>query len=50
MRDRLEEAGAQSYEPTNPAESGTYKAQSAGKSAQHDEARGSGDRVNAAVV
>ena len=50
VRDRLEEAGAQSYEPTNPAESGTYKAQSPGKSAQRDEARGSGDRVNAAVV
>ena len=27
-----------------------YKAQSQGKSAQHDEAQGSGDRVNAAVV
>lgn len=27
-----------------------YKAQSPGKSAQHDEAQGSGDRVNAAVV
>jgi len=27
-----------------------YKAQSAGESAQHDEAQGSVDRVNAAVV
>ena len=27
-----------------------YKAQSPGKSAQHDKAPGSGDRVNAAVV
>ncbi len=27
-----------------------YKAQSPGKSAQHDEAQGSGGRVNAAVV
>ncbi len=40
----------QSYEPTNPAESGTYKAQSPGKLAQHNEAQDSGDRVNAAVV
>ena len=40
----------QSYEPTDPAESGKYKAQSLGKSAPHDETPDSGDRVNAAVV
>jgi len=40
VRVGLKEAGVQSYEPTNPAESGTYKAQFPGKSAQHDEAQG----------
>ena len=50
VRDRPEEARVQSYEPTNPADGGTYKAQSPGKSAQHDKAPGLGDRVNAAVV
>ncbi len=49
-RDRLKEVGAQNYEPTNPAESGTYKAWPPGKSAQHDKALDSGGRVNAAVV
>ena len=33
----------QSYEPTDPAESGTYKAQSPGKLAKHNEALDSGD-------
>ena len=40
----LKEAGVQSYEPI------AYKAQSPGKLAQHNKAKGSGDRVNAAVV
>jgi len=49
-RDRLKEVWVQSYEPTNPAESGTYKATSKGELAKHNEALDSGDRVNAAVV
>ena len=35
----------QSYDPTNPAESGTCKAQSPGKLAQHNEAQDSGDCI-----
>ena len=50
VRDRPEEARVQSYEPTDPATGGTYKAQSPGKLAPHNEALDSGDRVNAAVV
>jgi hypothetical protein len=37
-------------DPGNPAKSGTYKAQSPGKLAQHNDAPGLGDRVNAAAV
>jgi len=43
VRDRLKEAQVQGYEPTNPAESGTYKATSKGKVAQPNKAQGSGD-------
>ena len=43
VREGLKEAGVQSYEPTNPAESGTYKAQSPGKLARHNKAQDSGD-------
>ena len=55
MRDHPEEAGVQNYEPefipmllreTEMA----YKAESLGKSAQHDKAPGLGDTVNAAVA
>jgi hypothetical protein len=49
VRFRLKEAGAQNYEPTNRTKT-AYKVQSPGKLAQHNEAPGSGDRVNAAVV
>jgi len=48
VRKGLKEARAESYEPTN--RNSIQKAQSPGKSAPHDEAQGSGDRVNAAVV
>jgi len=54
VRDRLKEVGVQNYEPTClPTGRRTgmaYKAQSPGKLAQHNEAPGSGDRVNAAAV
>ena len=50
VRNRLKEARVQSYEPTDPAESGTCKAKSPGELAQHNEALDSGDSVNAAVV
>ncbi len=66
VRDRPEEARAQTCEPTDHAfgvtqAPGIYlsrysqkgrrrKAQSPGKSAQHDNALDSGDRVNAAVA
>ena len=47
VRDRPKEASGKAMSPDFI---GTYKAQSPGKSAPHDEARDSGDRVNAAVV
>ena len=53
MREGLEEAGVQVSEDSESMSRRTetaYKAQSPGKSAQHDEAQGSGGRVNAAVV
>ena len=46
-RDRLEEASAKAMSRRTET---AYKARSPGKSAQHDEAPDSGDRVNAAVV
>lgn len=55
MRNRPEEAGAQNYEPEFiPVYFGgtemAYKAESPGKSAQHDKTPGLGDTVNAAVA
>ena len=47
VRDRLEEASGKVMSRRTET---AYKAQSPGKSAQHDEAPDSGDRVNAAVV
>lgn len=47
VRDRLEEASGKAMSRRTET---AYKAQSPGKSAQHDEAPDSGDRVNAAVV
>ena len=52
MREGLEEAGVQVSEDSESMSRRTetaYKAQSPGKSAQHDEAQGSGGRVNAAL-
>ena len=46
-RDRLEEASGKAMSRRTET---AYKAQSPGKSATHDEAPVSGDRVNAAVV
>ncbi len=53
MREGLEEAGVQVSKDSESMSRRTetaYKAQSLGKSAQHDEAQGSRDRVNAAAV
>ena len=47
VRDRPEEASGKAMSPDFI---GTYKAQSPGKSAPHDKALDSGDRVNAAVA
>ncbi len=47
VRDRLEEASGKAMSRRTEM---AYKAQSPGKLAQHNEARDSGDRVNAAVV
>jgi len=47
VRDRPEEASGKAMSRRTET---AYKAQSPGKSAPHDEARDSGDRVNAAVV
>ena len=47
VRDRLEEASGKAMSRRTET---AYKAQSPGKLAQHNEAPGSGDRVNAAVV
>ncbi len=47
VRDRLEEASGKAMSRRTET---AYKAQSPGKSAQHDEAPDSGVRVNAAVV
>ena len=47
VRDRLEEASGKAMSRRTET---AYKAQSPGKLAQHNEALGSGDRVNAAVV
>ena len=46
-RNRPKEAGVQAMSRQTKI---AYKAQSPGKLAQHNEAQGSGDRVNAAVV
>ena len=55
MREGLEEAGVQVSEERDSESMSrrtetAYNAQFPGKSAPHDEAQGSGDRVNAAVV
>jgi hypothetical protein len=47
VRNRPEEASGKAMSPDFI---GTYKAQSPGKSAPHDETPDSGDRVNASVV
>jgi len=47
VRDRLEEASGKAMSRRTET---AYKAQSPGKSAPHDKARDSGDRVNAAVA
>jgi hypothetical protein len=47
VRDRLKEASGKAVSQRTET---AYKAQSPGKSAQHDKAQDSGDRVNAVVA